>query len=134
MYSFPTNLISKVLKIQKQYSVAVDLAYQISAFYKVFLPAIVEQIYFQIEMGRWDLAFDTCAQIQGIEPDQLDMLFVLSSYFLVIKGDKDKALQYLDELWVALEAKEPHAHEFFFNVSRICSRVCDRDFKYTNFI
>ncbi len=109
---------------------AVDVAIQISSYYKGFVPGIIEQMYAQSELGKWDVVFDTCMQIQGLENDQMDMLFVLSSYYLLVKGDSEKAYEYLQELRLSVERKEPRSHEFYFNVCKICSRICNLDQKY----
>lgn len=84
-------------------------------------------MYIQIALGKWDLAYDACMQIQGLENDQIDMLFVLSTYYLLLKGDSDKSYGYLEDLKLALEKKEPQNHEFYFNVCKIVSRICAHD-------
>jgi hypothetical protein len=104
---------------------AIDVAFQVASYYKGFMPGIIEQMYLQIELGKWDIVLDICMQIQGLEADQTDMLFVLTVYHLFVKGDNEKGFEYLENLRLAIDRKEPQNHEFFFKVCQVCSRICN---------
>ncbi len=99
------------------------MAFQVASYYKDFIPGIIEQMYIQIELGKWDIVFDICMQIQGLEARQGDMLFVLATYYLFVKGDNEKAFEYLEELRLLIDSKEPQNHEFLYKVCQVCCRI-----------
>jgi hypothetical protein len=115
--------------VRKQPKNSLDTARQIIVYYQNFIPAMIEQIYLNIDLDNWDLALEACGRLQSVYADHIDQLLALLVHELLIKGNLSNSEEYMGTLLKALDRDEPLNHEFYFSVSRIVSRLSTKNAK-----
>ncbi|KAJ3224194.1 Tetratricopeptide repeat protein 21B [Clydaea vesicula] len=86
-------------KKKKNESLCIDITSQIIVNNPNYVPAYIERMKLYLQSGNWELTLDAAQRLNGVSPNSIDALAVMTLHELCKEGDSKLATTYLSNLY-----------------------------------